>query len=118
MNPEILTEQDKRLLNPVAPGVITSLIHGAYLFGMTSYSAYVWRKLGVRGFFKPTAVLPLGVLLGGWTATNFVLNEAREMTFSSARSKMVQRYTDQWGSKYLLDVLEPSFRLSEEFDQK
>ena len=85
---------------------------------MTGYAAYVWRKLGTRGFIRPAVVLPLGVLMGGWVGTNFVLNDVRELTFSPARTSMVSRYTDQWGSKFLLDVLEPSFRLPEELDQK
>ena len=79
--------------------------------GTVSYSAYVWRNLGFKGFTRPAVAVPLGALVGGWVGYNWVANNLRELTWSSSRHKMVAKYNDQLGSKFLLDVLEPTFRL-------
>ena len=74
MNPEILTERDKRLLNTPAPGVISNLVHGAFLCSMTGYTAWVWKKLGTAGLFRPAVVVPFGGLVAGWVGANWVMN--------------------------------------------
>ena len=100
-----MTEKDKRLLNTPAPGVISSLVQGAFLCSISAYSAWTWRKLGTIGFAKPAVIVPLGGMVAGWIGTNWVMNELREWQFGPARSRMVSRYSDQWGEKFLLDVL-------------
>jgi hypothetical protein len=115
MNPEILTEQDKRLLSPSAPGVITNLEHAIFMCTTTIFAAYAWRKVGFAGFLKPLVVLPL---VGTWVGFSWINNELRELSFSSARGKMVARYTNEYGPKFLLDVLDPTFRLPEDLQSK
>ena len=113
MNPEALSEHHKRLLGSSAPGPITSVIHSGLLFSMAGYSGYIWSKLGVVGFLNPRALIPLGALAGTWVGFNWVANELRELHFSPARNSMVKHYTNQYGSDYLLDILDPTFRLPE-----
>jgi hypothetical protein len=113
MNPDLLSEQHKRLLGSSAPGVITNVMHGGLLISMAGYSTYVWSKLGLIGFVNPRAVLPLGALMGAWVGCNWVANELRDWHFSRDRAAMVKHYSNQYGANYLLDVLQPTFRLPE-----
>jgi len=113
MNPDALTEKHKRLLGSPAPGPISSLFHGGLMIAMGGYSYYVWAKLGVAGFASLRALLPLGALLGSWVGFNWVANELRELHFGPGRSAMVKHYANQYGPDYLLDILDPSFRLPE-----
>ena len=74
MNPEILTQHDKRLLNASAPGVLTHLVHASFAVGVTGYTTYIWRKLGVLGFARPAVVVPLAGMVGSWVGVNWVAN--------------------------------------------
>ena len=64
INPDILTEQDKRLLNPVAPGVISFLINGSLAVGTTVLAATTWARFGMGGFLKPQVAVGLVGFLG------------------------------------------------------
>ena len=113
INPEILREQEKRLLLPSAPGVITSLIHGGLMCSAAVYTGYIWRSFGLKGFANPQAVIPLGAIIGSSIVFQWSANRLRELSLSGARKKLVTLYSDRYGSNFLLDVLEPSFRLPE-----
>ena len=113
-----MPQKDKRLLNAAAPGVISNLIHSSFAIGTCGYAVYVWKNLGLLGFARPAVTLPLFGIVGTWMTTNYVTNYIRELQWTSSRSKMVSLYKDQWGEKFLLDVLEPSFRLPQELDPK
>ena len=81
--------------------------------GGAIYTAYIWRSFGLKGFANPQAVIPLAGIAGSFLAVQWTANRLREFSLSGARSKLVSQYTDRYGSKFLLDVLEPSFRLPE-----
>lgn len=97
MNPEYLTEKDKRLLNPSGPGVITHLIHGAIFLTTPIYSYAVWRNFGAKAFLRPAVVLPLAALFGTNIFFQYVANYMRELTLAPARKSMVSYYKDQLG---------------------
>lgn len=113
MNPDILQESEKKLLNASAPGVISSLGHGAILFGATVYAGFVWKNLGLAGFARPVALIPLGGFAGAFVVFNWTANYLRELTLSGPRRKLISTYKDRYGASFLLDVLEPRFRLPE-----
>jgi hypothetical protein len=115
INPEILRVQDKRLLQPSGPGVITHLAHGLILASLPVYAFAVWKNHGLKAFARPLVSLPLAVLFGGSYVFQNVASYCRELTFSLPRSSMVSHYKDIYGEKFLLDVLEPTFRLPESF---
>lgn len=114
MNPDILTEREKKLLRPVSPGTISCLGQGFFLVSATFYSAYIWRILGLGGIARaPLSVIPVGGLIGAGMAFNFVANYMREWTWALPRSSLVKNYSDKYGPGFLLDVLDPKFRLPE-----
>ena len=80
MNPDILKESEKRLLQPSAPGVLTSLVHGAFIFGATGYTAYIYRYLGGRAFLRPNVLLPYGVIAAGMIVFQSFSSKIRELT--------------------------------------
>lgn len=71
MNPDVLRQQDKKLLNPSAPGVITHLIYGAILVATSAYTLYAWRIHGIKFLAKPKLLIPLAGVFG----VNFVFQE-------------------------------------------
>jgi hypothetical protein len=97
MNPEILREKDKRLLNPSGPGVLTHLVHGFLLASLPIYTYNIWRNFGTKAFLRPIVALPLGVLFGTSIAFQNVANYMRELTFELPRSRMVSYYKDTYG---------------------
>lgn len=118
MNPEILRESDKRLLNPSGPGVITHLGHGLIIAAVPIYAFTIWKDFGLKVFLRPVLALPIGVLVGLSVVFQNVANYCRELTFELPRSRMVSHYKDIYGEKFLIDVLEPSFRLPESLENK
>lgn len=117
MNPDILKEKEKRLLNPSAPGVITYVAHSFLLFTTPIYAFTMWKNFGFKSFVSPKVFIPLGLLMGTSIGFQHVANYARELTFAYPRSKLVQKYKDQYGEKFLIDVLEPTFRLPKDFER-
>lgn len=98
MNPDILQESEKKLLQPSAPGVISSLGHGAILGGATLYSLYVWKNLGIAGFTRPLVLVPIGGFAGAFVVFNWAASYLREFTLSGSRRKLVSTYKDRYGS--------------------
>lgn len=114
MNPDILAEREKNLLKPVAPGITTNFWHGFLIASAGIYSAYVWRALGLKGIARnPLSVVPAGVFFGGAVAFDVLANYARELTWYFPRKNMVESYKARYGDGFLLDVLDPRFRLPE-----
>lgn len=111
MNPNILKEKEKVLLNAVAPGAITHIIQGFFLLSTTTFSYYTWNNFGFKGFARPQTVVGLGGLVVSYIAFQKVTNYMRESTFAFSRSKLVKDYKEKYGEKFLIDVLDPNFRL-------
>lgn len=112
MNPDILTEREKKLLKPVGPGITTNFWHGFLVATATVYSAYLWRSLGLKGIIRnPLSVIPSGVLIGGAIGFDIFANYIRELTWIIPRRNMVKSYSAKYGENFLLDVLDPKFRL-------
>jgi hypothetical protein len=78
---------------------------------MGGYSAYVFRFHGYQGLIS-RAMLPVVVLGVGFKAVEYGINFGRELLFSRHRGDLVQKYKNKLGESYLLDVLDPSFRIS------
>jgi len=105
INPEFLQESEKRLLQPVAPGAITHLGYGGLLAGSAWYAFYAWRTVGLVNMLQPKTMIPLAVLLGSLVGFQVVSNYAREVQWTLPRSNLVDKYKQQYGEKFLLDVL-------------
>lgn len=111
MNPDILKEKEKILLNAAAPGAITHLLQGFFIVASSSYSYYTWNNFGFKGFLRAPAVIGLGGLFASYFAFQKVSNYMREMTFAIPRRNLVNDYKEKYGEKFLIDVLDPNFRL-------
>jgi len=111
MNPDILTEHEKRLLQPAAPGILTNLIHGLLIFSAPAYAFSVWTNHGIKTLIRPTAFLPLAAIVGGDFVFQRVSSSARELLWGQSRADLVNSYKARWGEDYLLDSLNPVFRL-------
>lgn len=79
----------------------------------SGFALSVWRREGSRGFVRPQVAVTCGALFGSIFTFQFVANYFREFTLAWPRRNMVNRYRDLYGEKYLLDVLDPNFRLPE-----
>ena len=110
-DPELLSQREKRLLQAVAPGVISHLIYGSLLAATGWYTFYAWKNLGFGFVANKKTVAVLGGLIGTTYGSQVVLNYLRELTWSFSRSNLVENYKQKYGEKFLLDVLEPTFRL-------
>jgi hypothetical protein len=85
MNPNILTEKEKRLLEPVAPGIISSIAITLPLL-INSFIAFnIWRKNGIRGIFTQKSLFTLGGLSVLTLITTHTVNYLRELQWYSAR---------------------------------
>ena len=112
IDPTMLSESDKRLLQPVAPGAITYLLHGALLSTAGLYTYSAWRNIGFSFLIKRKTLIPFVALVGLAVNFQFVANYARELIpWAYARAALVNRSKQKYGEKFLLDVLEPTFRL-------
>lgn len=111
MNPDILKEKEKILLNAAGPGPITHLIHGFFIVSTTTLSYYTWNNFGFKGFLRAPAVVGLGGLCVSYLAFQKISNYMREMTFALPRRNLVNDYKEKYGEKFLIDVLDPNFRL-------
>jgi len=105
-------------LRPSAPGVITGLIHGGILLSLPIFAFTAWKNYGIKSFARPQVFIPLGVIVGTSFTFQTVANYCRELTFSLPRANLVTRFKDTYGEKFLLDVLEPSFRLPSGLETK
>jgi hypothetical protein len=92
MNPDILKEKEKILLNPVAPGAITHIMQSIFILSTTAFTYYTWNNFGFKGFVRPQALVRFGGLLVSYIVFQKVANYAREATFSYPRSKLVKDY--------------------------
>lgn len=110
IEPSYLTVREKRLLNPVAPGFISYLIYGSFMAGMGVYTAYVFRSFGYKGLISKAMIPAVGIAVG-YKVVEFGLNYGRELLFAKQRGDLVEKYRNRLGKDYLLDVLDPSFRL-------
>ena len=110
IEPSYLSVREKRLLNPVAPGFISYLIYGTFAGSMSVYSAYLFRTMGYQGF-ATKAVAPVIVIGVAYKAVEYGLNAGRELLFSRQRKNLVEKYQRKFGPNYLLDILDPAFRL-------
>ena len=79
--------------------------------GMGGYTAYVFRSFGYQGLVSKAMIPVVGIAVG-FKAVEYGLNYGREMLFSRQRGELVEKYKNRLGKDYLLDVLEPSFRLN------
>jgi hypothetical protein len=106
-----MPQKDQRIINPVRPGVLSWMaVMGAY--GTTAlWGIYVWRTLGFKGFLGKGGLVFAG-LWGASLASIRVCDELREMSAWWRRSKLVNKYRSKYGDEYLLQVLDPSFRLA------
>lgn len=86
------------------------MVDNTFKLSIAGYVAYVWRSLGWKGFASKAAI-PLAALIVGHRATMYGVNFIREGVFSFHRSQMVEKYTNQYGAEFLLNALNPSFRL-------
>lgn len=111
MNPDILREREKRLLNPSAPGVLTHVVHATLSLATPIFAYSVWRNFGAKYFLRPQVFLPLGVLVGVNIGFQNVANYMRELTLTIPRGNLVSHYKNQYGESFLLDVLDPAYRL-------
>ena len=75
-----------------------------------SYSYYLWRTRGLKGFAS-IAAIPIAALVGTRLATNEGLSYVRDYLFYFQRKELVRNYTEKYGEKFLLNVLNPAFRL-------
>lgn len=110
INPTFLTVRESRLLQPVTPGPITYFINAGFYISAGLYGAYLWRTRGIRGF-GTLAVLPFAGLIAGRYITNEGLSYLRDFFYFNQRKAMVNSYAGKYGEDFLLDVLNPSFRL-------
>jgi len=92
MNPDYLSEKDKRLLKPSAPGVITSVLHACLGFTVPVYAFSVWKNHGWVAFARPKILLPLIILMGANIGFQYTACGIRELWLSIPRSSMVNRY--------------------------
>lgn len=113
MNPDILSFKEKRLLKAAEPGVLTHLGYGALLLTFPFYVIPVYRNFGLKAFLRPQVGAPLVGLIAATIAFQPLANYCRESLWSVPRRKLVEKYKDRWGEEYLLDVLNPTFRLPE-----
>lgn len=105
-------------MNPSGPGVLTHLTYGLFLVSIPVYTFSVWKNFGFKAFLRPTVALPLGALVGANFVFQNVATYMRELTFEIPRTRMVNHYKDIYGEKFLIDVLEPKFRLPESLESK
>ena len=110
IEPNLLTVREKRLLEPVVPGFLSYLIYGGFLAVMGGYTAVVFRSHGYQGLISK-AMLPVIALGVSMKGTEYGLNYGREMLYSRQRNALVENYKKRLGENYLLDVLDPKFRL-------
>lgn len=112
MNPKILTAREKRLLEPVAPGFLTYSFY-AFTASLTAgYGAYVWRGYGYMGFLGKPVIPFIGLYLF-CKGSQYGVNYIREQLYTPERNQLVDQYRMRFGEQYLLDVLDPSFKLTE-----
>jgi hypothetical protein len=110
IEPMYLSVREKRLLQPVAPGFISYVIYGTFFGSMSVYTAYVFRSLGYKGLVSK-AIIPVAGFAVGYKVVEYGLNWGREFLYAGERSELVEKYKNRLGKEYLLDVLEPGFRL-------
>ena len=81
MNPRLFSVYEQRLLNPVAPGVITYLAYAGIIASMVGYSLYIWRGAGLKAFVGKSVlpVIGMGVAFKGIT---YGMNMVREQLYS------------------------------------
>ena len=114
MNPDILKSNEKYLLKSAEPGALTHILHGFTLLLVPAYFLPVYRNFGMKGFLRPKVTAPLFGLIGLNIVLQPIANRFRESLWSGSRERLVENYKEKWGEEYLLDVLNPTFRLPEE----
>ncbi len=62
-------------------------------------------------YSRPQAIIRLGGVVVSYIAFQKVANYIRELNFSIPRKKLVNDYKEKYGEKFLIDVLDPNFRL-------
>jgi hypothetical protein len=77
MNPDYLTEKEKRLLKPSAPGVITGVFHTILTLSVPTYILAIWNNQGWVAFNRPKVLLPIAVLYGAQYGFQYVSNISR-----------------------------------------
>lgn len=97
MNPDYLTETEKKLLKPSAPGVISGLGQGLLTLTVPAYVLTVWNNQGWVAFKQPKVLLPLAVLFGAQYGFQYFANIFRELQQYSSRKKLVNRYVSLHG---------------------
>jgi hypothetical protein len=110
IDPTILKVKEARLLQPVNAGIISNLVGIGFMIPTSVYTVYLWRTRGFRGFGS-IAVLPIVGLYIGRQLTNEVMSYTRDYLYSIQRKELVENYKEKFGEKYLLSILDPSFRL-------
>ena len=76
IDPDFLTVKEKRLLQAVAPGIISYILNFGFLASQGLYTIYIWRGFGLRGLFG-FKILPLAGLLGAQYVTMRGVNYVR-----------------------------------------
>ena len=110
MNPKLLKISERRLLQPVAPGFLSYFAYGSMLSILGSYTVYSWRGFGYKMFIsKP--VVPLIGLYVAFKGSMYGINFVREQLYGPERRRLAEHYRNEFGDEYLLEVLNPAFKL-------
>ena len=63
MDPKALTLYEKRLLQPVSPGVLTYLAYASLYTTTAGYGVYIWRGFGYKAFVSKPVIPFIGLFL-------------------------------------------------------
>ena len=77
MNPDILKEKEKILLNAAAPGAITGIFQGIYIVSTSALTYYTWNNFGFKGFLRPQAIIGLGGIAASYICFQKIANFMR-----------------------------------------
>lgn len=66
--------------------------------------------MGFQGF-ATKALLPVFGIGAAYKAAEYLVNSGRELQFSNQRKNLVEKYRRKFGQNYLLDILDPAFKL-------
>jgi hypothetical protein len=103
----IVLEQDKKVLHPVQPGVISWGILWGFVGARIGYTLLTYSLGGFKALYGPRFLATQVGLFALQKITLFGVDNLRELAGSRYKDQLARKYRVFLGDKYLLDALHP-----------